>query len=238
VRCRLWGSRVRACCKLHRGGQRWSWSWLWGARCVHRRRFVHLQRRYVNDCKGWGYPLWARVGPACAARVTGAPPFALPPLAGFGGEDCTGFSCAGIQDCSGHGNCTLPDTCECDEGWLGAACSTPDCSSVGGCSGEGRGLCTGPAQCTCLQGFSGTNCSSMAACPAVHNCSHHGVCTSPTACLCFDGFSGPSCTDIRWGIDTVLYAVTAKVARLRLLACVCCGWCPLRLWLHGGCWRV
>jgi beta propeller repeat protein len=59
-------------------------------------------------------------------------------------------------DCSGHGTC-LEDGCQCDVGWLGEDCSTPDCTGLNDCSGHGT--CVAPNECVCEVGWMGMDCS-------------------------------------------------------------------------------
>lgn len=42
-------------------------------------------------------------------------------FAGTAGDECDSFTC--IDDCSAHGTCIGPNTCECDPGWGGLHCS-------------------------------------------------------------------------------------------------------------------
>ncbi len=73
------------------------------------------------------------------------------------GADCSKPTCAGVNDCSGNGTCTAPDTCKCESGWEGADCSTFNCSGVNNCSANGT--CIGANTCDCNKGFAGADCS-------------------------------------------------------------------------------
>lgn len=106
-------------------------------------------------------------------------------------------SCAGLNNCNGHGVCTINSRCECFEGWGSKSDLTtyraPDCSARvcpadlswgdvtkrdgsahnrAECSD--RGICdrvTG--KCKCSSGFEGAACQRLK-CP--NNCSGHGSC--------------------------------------------------------------
>lgn len=88
-------------------------------------------------------------------------------MSGFAGVDCAERTC-----CSGHGDCSDPDSCLCDAGWAGAqcqfrlSCPDPQCGGHGQCSQNGT--------CACLAGWSGELCSEppkeCPACPAGATC--------------------------------------------------------------------
>ena len=59
-------------------------------------------------------------------------------------------------------------------GWTGSSCSTPDCSQVNRCSGNG--ICVGPAKCSCIYGYTGNDCNQQIDCPNLQNCNERGVC--------------------------------------------------------------
>jgi len=80
--------------------------------------------------------------------------------------DCSTPTCAGVNDCSGNGTCTAPDTCLCDPGWEGVDCSTFNCSGVNNCSANGT--CIGANTCDCNKGFAGADCAVVM--PAVSEC--------------------------------------------------------------------
>ncbi len=63
--------------------------------------------------------------------------------------------------CSGHGSCTAPDECKCDNGWMGIDCSITHCFGVTSnllnvCSGKGK--CVRRNKCHCEEGFCGHKC--------------------------------------------------------------------------------
>ncbi|XP_013394028.2 cadherin-23-like [Lingula anatina] len=76
---------------------------------------------------------------------------------GFGGNDCSNFSCEALGYCSGNGQCVLLDMCLCSPGWLGERCDEPVCSDVANCSGNGS--CVSPNLCECLDEYDGVDCS-------------------------------------------------------------------------------
>ena len=109
-------------------------------------------------------------------------------------------SCAGMNDCSGHGVCGLSSTCECFAGWGASSDITtyrsPDCSArvcpaeiswgdlpaykshqiinhqLSECSD--KGICDRQSgNCMCFEGYQGKACEKMK-CP--NACSGHGVC--------------------------------------------------------------
>lgn len=101
-------------------------------------------------------------------------------LASYGGVDCSIKIC-----CSGHGDCTVPDTCICDAGWMGAqcemamSCADPECSGHGTCEA---------GSCTCDPGWSDPICKSppkeCGPCPPGGECDREsGVCMcGPSPC--------------------------------------------------------
>ncbi|KAL7680968.1 putative EGF-like domain-containing protein [Plasmopara halstedii] len=112
-----------------------------------------------------------------------------------------GEGCLYLNDCNGHGTCTLlSKTCICETGWSAptdvADYKSPDCSTrvcpsnyawssipsgttvahdiLVECSG--MGICDRRAgTCTCFPGFEGSACERMG-CP--NDCSHRGTCLS------------------------------------------------------------
>ena len=85
-------------------------------------------------------------------------------------------SCTGVANCSSHGECVRPDTCECHPGWAGSLCSQFSCSQVYDC--QGNGDCVGPNTCRCEEGWLPPDCS-QPTCYNVNNCSGRGVCVAP-----------------------------------------------------------
>ncbi len=71
---------------------------------------------------------------------------------------CYGVKSDNVAVCSGHGSCTAPDECKCDNGWLGIDCSITHCFGVTSnlpnvCSGKGK--CVRRNKCHCEEGFCG-----------------------------------------------------------------------------------
>jgi len=87
-------------------------------------------------------------------------------LAGFAGADCSISVC-----CSGHGDCTVPETCVCQPGWVGDMCQLPMPCPDPTCSSHGQCL---SGQCMCDPGWGGSTCenspSECGACPPGGDC--------------------------------------------------------------------
>lgn len=75
-----------------------------------------------------------------------------------------------------HGNCTAPDTCECDSQWMGDLCGAPVCQE--GCV---NGNCTAPNTCECDNGWAGGNCSLAIVSSSSSSSSSTGRSSSSTA---------------------------------------------------------
>ncbi len=75
---------------------------------------------------------------------------------------CFGVKSTSPSVCSGHGSCTSPDQCKCNEGWMGVDCSITHCFGVTSnlpdrvCSGKGE--CVRHNKCHCEDGFGGLRC--------------------------------------------------------------------------------
>ena len=116
-------------------------------------------------------------------------------LPGWVGSSCGEPLCT--ANCSGHGVCTAPFACECDENHFGDSCNQSDCSNVAHCSGHGD--CAAPDVCACHHGWGGPACDDEV-CPGDCNCldptnrsSCHGTCMVAGLCLCQLGWSGRDC---------------------------------------------
>ena len=86
------------------------------------------------------------------------------------------ISCSDVNNCSEHGVCVKPQTCECHSGWKGRECAQHSCRQLNEC--QGRGECIGPNICRCREGWLPPNCV-YATCYGANNCSGHGLCISP-----------------------------------------------------------
>eukprot|EP01080_Neovahlkampfia_damariscottae_P006368 gene6368-10375_t len=85
---------------------------------------------------------------------------------GYSGVDCSVFQCFGINRtesmvCSGNGNCTSSNFCQCDLNYNGAQCESFTCFEVNStdpnvCSSHGN--CTSFNNCTCMNGYTGIQC--------------------------------------------------------------------------------
>jgi hypothetical protein len=108
-------------------------------------------------------------------------------------------SCAALNNCNGHGICTLHSKCDCFEGWGSHSDLTtyraPDCSARVCPSGASwgdlphasgrahneaecsdKGVCNrATGKCKCAPGFEGAACQRLK-CP--NNCSGHGTCVT------------------------------------------------------------
>ena len=87
------------------------------------------------------------------------------------------FSCDEVGNCSGHGACVRPQTCECVAGWMGHDCSLLSCAQRSQCGGD-HGQCVGPNQCECGPGWQLPDCT-RATCYGKDNCTNQGVCIAP-----------------------------------------------------------
>eukprot|EP00736_Rhodelphis_marinus_P013272 Rmarinus@m.8744 len=124
---------------------------------------------------------------------------------GYSGDYCELPICTG--DCSDHGSCTEPETCECEcdasgSCWTGSDCSVADCIDVDDCSGNGS--CVAPNTCQCDTAHAGEDCS-LLSCP--DDCSGHGTVLFSSAgvfgcdgssgeCTCTSGYTGTNCSEI------------------------------------------
>merc|ERR1711871_1234958 len=101
--------------------------------------------------------------------------------------------------CSGHGSCHK-HLCQCETGWKGPACNSPDCplanTTIDGVVGPsmvcaGRGPCVS-GKCVCPPGWHGAACQ-ISDCP--NACNQRGKCDVDTAtCMCNKGYAGADCS--------------------------------------------
>ena len=64
---------------------------------------------------------------------------------GWKGNSCFKPSCEELNFCTGNGECTGYNFCECITGWLKKKCDIPDCSNLNNCSKNG--VCIKPNNC-------------------------------------------------------------------------------------------
>ena len=65
--------------------------------------------------------------------------------------------CNEVANCSGHGVCVPPNTCECQRGWTGQECNQFTCAEYSNC--QNVGVCVGPNMCDCDDGRMAPDCS-------------------------------------------------------------------------------
>eukprot|EP00913_Durusdinium_trenchii_P003237 g2993.t2 len=90
-----------------------------------------------------------------------------------------------IDDCSGHGSCSM-GVCRCEDGYTGEACDVVHCKDD--CSGRGSCL---DGRCACDSAFYGAACE-FPRCK--DDCNGHGYCDSGK-CVCTGGYRGLSCAE-------------------------------------------
>ena len=117
---------------------------------------------------------------------------------------CFGKNSSDSLVCTGHGSCTLPDECICQNGWTNRECQEPICfghnagaTNVSICSGHGS--CTDFNTCSCDSGYTGIDCS-IPVCYLVIGsnssvCSGHGICADKDTCNCDVGWTGSDCSE-------------------------------------------
>ena len=114
-------------------------------------------------------------------------------------DSCVGVGCGGHGICHGSGSSQTPGVCECEDGWAGADCTTPDpcshmdCGAHGECVPSSNG---GRGECACRTGWRrsarGDSCEQDPC--AGKQCENGGHCEEGR-CICTDFYSGEHCTD-------------------------------------------
>jgi len=74
---------------------------------------------------------------------------------GYGGVDCSAQLC-----CNGHGDCPIPDVCQCYPGFMGVQCEIEKQCPDPTCSGQGTCFL---GQCRCAAGWEGVACQQKVA---------------------------------------------------------------------------
>lgn len=102
--------------------------------------------------------------------------------------------------CSGNGNCTAPNVCNCSSGFTGPKCEVPICFGLNAndpLSCNGKGYCVSKDICDCRTNHSGEQCqyhSCFSISANVSNvCNAKGSCISENNCSCYVGFYGQEC---------------------------------------------
>lgn len=103
------------------------------------------------------------------------------------------IDCSGMDDCNaaqGKGVCTGPSMCTCTEGYTGATCAIPTCTTP---QCHENQTCLDVNFCVCQPEFVPPLCRVRYQCAAVAECNGNGVCTSQDSCTCDPGFQPPDC---------------------------------------------
>ncbi|KAG2377861.1 hypothetical protein C9374_008946 [Naegleria lovaniensis] len=105
--------------------------------------------------------------------------------------------------CSGHGNCTAPNTCSCIQGYSSLECTDYTCyglrsTDTNVCSGNGD--CSSPDNCTCRPKYMGDRCQEytcfgLSMLDHANVCNGKGFCLTTDVCLCSPGYSGLNCSN-------------------------------------------
>ncbi|KAG2386429.1 hypothetical protein C9374_002875 [Naegleria lovaniensis] len=124
---------------------------------------------------------------------------------GWQGDFCDVPVCSSIlasdpSVCSGNGNCSSPNNCQCFPNYFGANCSVTTCFGVLStdpttCNGNGN--CSSPHSCVCEQDYYGNSCNITTCFGRFSNessvCGSKGNCISKDQCTCYDGYIGNQC---------------------------------------------
>ncbi|EFC39096.1 predicted protein [Naegleria gruberi] len=135
---------------------------------------------------------------------------------------CYGVDSTDPSVCSGNGNCTSKNNCECNDGFSGNKCQTETVKCYGVvdtdptvCSGHGN--CSSKNNCLCDSGYSGNKCqtfdgTSSISCYGIDStdssvCNYNGNCTATNNCVCNQGYSGNQCQTLDssfkcYGVDS------------------------------------
>jgi len=113
--------------------------------------------------------------------------------------------------CNGHGTCTGPGVCVCDQGYTGAGCTLADvdpcdpnpCANGGTCAGSATGF-----ECTCVGGYHGATCADD-----IDECAE-GTDDCEAGEMCVNTIGGFDCTDV------VVDATDATVQNLEVTGTV------------------
>jgi len=82
---------------------------------------------------------------------------------GYSGTNCNYPICYAVLStditvCSGNGNCTSPNVCQCNSSYGSNNCQSPLCFGNLTCTSITRGTCTSPNVCQCNLPYTGVTC--------------------------------------------------------------------------------
>jgi hypothetical protein len=103
---------------------------------------------------------------------------------GWTGDNCSIAICSSCDPL--YGNCTAPETCECQTGYNDTYGDTSSCDPI--CSSCGvNEYCSAPEVCSCMPGYSGSPCALI--CPSACGDNQHCVLINGTfTCECLGGY--------------------------------------------------
>jgi len=115
-------------------------------------------------------------------------------------------SCAGLNNCNGHGKCGLSSTCDCFAGWGASSDITtyrsPDCSARVCPSGKSWG------DLSAYKSYQVVNHQSS-------ECSDKGICNRQTGkCICPEGYEGKACEKLKCPNDCSGHGICMTLSRL------------------------
>ncbi|KAF0978872.1 hypothetical protein FDP41_001942 [Naegleria fowleri] len=148
-----------------------------------------IRRMYSVCASGW-------IGPDCGIPLC------------WNKTSVQGFGDYG-RACFGRGNCTSPNTCSCNQGFLGQECESFSCFGIHYLDPfvcRGHGSCVDVNNCTCLPNYTifvppppppsnntSIQCFGLNATDSLV-CNGHGSCSSTDNCTCYSNYSGANCS--------------------------------------------